>query len=126
LASEKRRPKPRPKTPTRDLKRQLVQEIYEKVPCAYCGETDPDVKVLHHLVKGSKFVREGAKGINRNHQSGISYILVSAHSLEVLIDELRKCVVLCANCHMRVHKGKISVSEKDLLSIDKKGILILL
>src|SRR5205807_7072951 len=52
--------------------------------CVDCGERDPVVLDFHHL-HGKTF------NINRAYQCSIKRIL----------EELAKCVLLCANCHRR-------------------------
>lgn len=64
--------------------------------CAICGYSR-NVRALqfHHLDPSQK--RLGLSG------HGVTY------SLEVLRDEARKCVLLCANCHAEVEDGQIAV-----------------
>ena len=58
--------------------------------CAECGETDPVVLTFHH-------VNPKDKKIN------ISVILNRGASMnrKDVIEEVRKCQLLCMNCHMR-------------------------
>ena len=58
-----------------------------KHPCARCGEKDPEVLEFDHI-SGRK-VKE------------IGLMVGGAWSLERIQEELKKCQVLCANCHHR-------------------------
>lgn len=66
------------------VKREYLIEHYKRNPCVDCG-TD-NVLVLQS-----------------DHQSDkkyeISRLINSGYSLQVLVDELNKCVTRCANCH---------------------------
>ena len=62
--------------------------------CIICGEQEPCTLDFHHLDMSTK-------------ESGISHIVNSNRSMAVLQKELEKCVVLCANCHRKVHAGVV-------------------
>ena len=64
-----------------------------KTPCIVCGEADPICIDWHH--------------VNPNDKSfQVSY---GNHSKESILKEIQKCVCLCANCHRKVHTGKIEL-----------------
>lgn len=74
-----------------DRKRELflwLREYHQTHPCVDCGETDPVVLQFDHVT--------GVKTM------GIS-TLVSTYKkpLHVVQIEIEKCVVRCANCHLR-------------------------
>lgn len=58
-------------------------------PCSRCGVSDPLVLTFHHVLKQDKL-------------ADISE-LVSHGTLWQLQTEIKKCVVLCWNCHHRQH-----------------------
>jgi hypothetical protein len=65
----------------------LVAERLLLSPCADCGEADITCLEFHHL---------------RDKQLTISQLIFSRRrSLDALVDEMNKCVVLCGNCHRR-------------------------
>lgn len=70
-------------------KRQYVLEYLSSHSCMDCGEEDPTVLEFDH-VRGTKRFR-------------VSAMMVSWCSLDVLIAEITKCEVRCANCHRRKH-----------------------
>jgi len=74
--------------------------------CVVCGEKDVGVLDFHH-VRGKTFAIS----------NGVRSRTIKARQLEA---ELKKCVVLCANCHRRYHaakrKGeKMGLEERQLI-----------
>lgn len=72
----------------RDLKT-FVNAYKAKHGCQSCPEHDPDCLVFHHC--------NGAK------ERTISRAILHGWSIEKLTLEISKCVVLCANCHLKLH-----------------------
>lgn len=73
---------------------ELMRRYKRLCGCSVCGEKEPVVLDLHHTDPEEK-------------QADPSR-LVSA-SKETLKNEIRKCVVLCSNCHRKVHAGIITL-----------------
>lgn len=71
-------------------KMKAVRDYKESCACARCGETDPIVLEFHH--------REPEK---KKH--GIMQMISSDYSLDRIMEETKKCDVVCANCHKRLH-----------------------
>lgn len=57
--------------------------------CKYCGESDPVCLDFHHRNKEDKIL-------------AVSQLLWK-NNMDVLLKEIEKCDVLCANCHRRWH-----------------------
>jgi hypothetical protein len=77
-------------------KRLLLRELKRTLPCAGCGNVFSDcIEILdfHHM-HDKEFV--------------IAKMASEQHSFDELKRELTKCVLLCANCHRRLHAGRIS------------------
>lgn len=92
-SSDKRRKDVRDRNEVaRKKKRDLVRRYKSFCGCRVCGEKDFVVLDLHHLDPSQK---EG--------DPSKFYM----QSLKRLRDEIRKCAVLCSNCHRRVHAGTI-------------------
>jgi len=72
----------------------LMREWKEDRGCKACGESFGPCLELHHLDPNKK---EG-------DPSSFTYA-----SFEKFLNEAEKCVVLCANCHRKVHAGLIGV-----------------
>lgn len=79
---------------TRKKHTKLVNRVKRFSGCKVCGEREPVVLDFHHLDPKSK---------DREVPHLIGY------SIERLRQEIRKCVVLCANCHRKVHAGLLLV-----------------
>ena len=62
--------------------------------CIKCGESELCCLDFHHIDGGTK---EGSIAERRNA------------SLEWVRAEIEKCVVLCSNCHRKVHNGVIQL-----------------
>ncbi len=75
--------------------RKLIADA-RSVGCLMCGESDPVVLDFHHrgnVKKDDHVMRMAGRRI----------------SIERVKTELEKCVVLCANCHRRVHAGTAKI-----------------
>ena len=66
--------------------------------CAYCGENHPATLDFHHE-DPSKKDRE------------VSYF-VKNYQYKRAMEEVKKCLVLCANCHRKVHFGEQQKRKK--------------
>lgn len=70
------------------------REFKESLSCLVCGESTPECLDFHH-VDGEKY--------------GNISTIVNRWSVDRFKKELEKCVVLCANCHRKVHSGRIEI-----------------
>ena len=77
----------------RELIRQKIKEL-KSCGCAICGETEQCCLDFHHIYN-KEFTISNCPDI----------------TLDTLLNEAHKCVILCANCHRKVHAGKISLLE---------------
>ena len=69
-------------------------------PCIECGETNPLVLTFHH-VRGEK-------------KSNVSQMVNQGYSLRLIQEEIDKCDVLCANCHMIEEKKRRGTIYPDI------------
>lgn len=83
----------------RHKRKLFLQSIRCKYGCQLCGEKDSDVLDFHHADPSKKLfnVTWGAD------------VAVSR-----FIEEINKCIVLCANCHRRVHAGTREINQEML------------
>lgn len=77
--------------------RAYIKTYKESHPCLDCGETDIVVLQFHH--QGDK-------------DSNVSDSRVLGWSLTRLIVEIEKCIMLCANCHLRRHHKERCLSRQ--------------
>jgi len=59
-----------------------------KSRCADCGNNDKRVLDFHHLNEKTK---------------GVATLRVAGYSRDRIVKEIKKCIVLCANCHRIKH-----------------------
>jgi len=76
----------------REEGREYVYQYLLKNPCVDCGENNPLVLTFDH-VRGDK-------------KLGISEMVGRGWSIETIKAEVKKCDVLCFNCHMRRERIK--------------------
>jgi hypothetical protein len=72
----------------------LVQRYKRMCKCRVCREDEPIALDLHHLDPSTK----------EDNPSRLY-----GYSFKKLKEEVRKCIVLCANCHRKVHAGLIEI-----------------
>jgi len=70
-------------------KRQWYENFMSDKFCSNCGINDIEVLEWHHLNADDK-VKEVS---HLMHKKGMNAIL----------DEIKKCICLCANCHRKIH-----------------------
>lgn len=75
--------------------RRIIAEA-RLVGCLICGESDPVVLDFHH------------RG-NVKKEGNVMNMAGRRISIDRVVAEIEKCVVLCANCHRRVHAGTAKI-----------------
>lgn len=65
--------------------------------CVVCAEDEPAVLVFHHVDQSTK-----AFSISAGLQSRV-------WRMDEVRAEIAKCVVLCGNCHRKLHAGKVKL-----------------
>lgn len=65
------------------------QEFKKTQSCAQCGEDHVATLDFHHVIR--------SKSNKKVH------IMAQQNSWEKITEELKKCIVLCANCHRKLH-----------------------
>ena len=74
----------------RDRNRQYIWAIKEKKKCIFCGEGDPACLDFHHK--------------DLTEKDGTLADSVKSHwSIKKIDKEISKCLVLCSNCHRKLH-----------------------
>lgn len=80
----------------RSEKRDWYASYKSNLSCLICGENEPVCLDFHHKNPDEKDFSIGAR-------------MSSGVSIERMIQEIEKCVVLCSNCHRKIHAGLISL-----------------
>lgn len=87
----------------RNTKIALVEAFHHR--CAYCGlQDEPCIYDFHHLIPENKDFGLSA-GISKSRQS--------------ILQEAKKCVMLCANCHRKIENNLITNQDLDIIPIDE-------
>lgn len=87
---------PRKRERRQDITRQF-KSYKEGLFCTVCGESARECLDFHHI-KGEK-------------ELSVADAISRGWSMQRIHQEIEKCVVLCANCHRKVHAGSIKLSE---------------
>lgn len=82
---------------TRIERVELVKQHKQQNPCVVCGEAEPACLDFHHKEASEK-------------ENSIAQMLNG--SLLKLLTEMAKCVILCSNCHRKVHAGIIVLDKE--------------
>ena len=64
-------------------------------PCILCGENAPECLDFHHI-------KNKVAEVGKLRKKG---------SFSKVVEEIKKCVVLCANCHRKVHAGTLKIGR---------------
>jgi len=84
---------------------QRTRLIKTFVGCAFCNERAGVCLDFHHIDPKTKEITIGSD------KRGVSWERVN--------EEILKCVVLCANCHRKVHAGMLAVNEAMAVTQDQ-------
>lgn len=75
--------------------KQWYSDLKETLSCSFCKEDDSCCLEFHH-----------PNDDKEHHVSDMR----GKFSKKKILEEIAKCVVLCANCHRKVHAGKIDIA----------------
>lgn len=87
------------------LIRDTIDEIKSTCGCQLCGESDAACLDFHHKDASTK----------ENDISG----LLQQKKFDKLAIEIEKCVVVCANCHRKIHRYNLDISHLQCCTVDK-------
>lgn len=74
----------------RDKIRDWFIDLKSTLKCSHCSENHPAVLDFHHEDPSMK-------------EFNISSMIKRRNSIETIESEIEKCIVLCANCHRKLH-----------------------
>jgi hypothetical protein len=72
----------------------FYEQYKEQLCCCFCKENEPCCLDFHHVNPNEK-------------EYGVAQ-MARRYSVDAIKREIAKCIVVCANCHRKVHAGKIS------------------
>jgi hypothetical protein len=78
-----------------------VNEIKSGAGCAICRENDSICLDFHHLDPSKKHKPVSALVLSKNRDK--------------VLEEIKKCIILCANCHRKLH-GKRFILSSDVMA----------
>ncbi len=84
--------------------REMIADVKKANPCLACGETEICCLDFHHKNKKDKLESIGA-------------LVRLQWGLPRILEELKKCVVLCSNCHRKLHTGVISLPKRPRINL---------
>lgn len=67
-----------------------------KDKCLNCNESNPCCLVFHHIDPKEK---------------EIDVSILIARQWHRMLDEIEKCLLLCSNCHMKLHAGRFEINQ---------------
>lgn len=77
-------------------RRQEIVNAVKSAGCAVCGESEFVCLDMHHLDPIAK-------------EYAVSRLVNGKATIELILEELAKCVVLCSNCHRKLHAGLLTL-----------------
>jgi hypothetical protein len=63
-----------------------------KIKCTYCDESTPCCLDYHHINPSDK-------------EYSVSSMVAMGYPKETIDNEIAKCIVVCSNCHRKIHYG---------------------
>jgi hypothetical protein len=79
-------------------KKEYLNEL-KSVPCSVCGnQYHPVLMDLHHLDESQKKFSP-SNGVHK-------------YGWDALREEVKKCIVVCSNCHRLIHNDLVSLIQK--------------
>jgi hypothetical protein len=76
---------------TRQEKITYIYDHKRKIGCEECKTRDPDILEYHHILEHTKI-------------ANISDMVTGPYTLEDVIQEIQKCMVLCSSHHAKRHR----------------------
>jgi hypothetical protein len=80
----------------RQLFTAIVETIKSEIGCQFCDEKDGCCLDCHHISDKEVEISE----------------LCAKKSKTKIIEELAKCIIVCSNCHRKIHAGKLEATNK--------------
>ena len=69
------------------------REYKEELQCSECDEDNSICLDFHHIDRTTK-------------RDTVCSLVINGYSIETILEEIAKCIVLCANCHRKKHRDE--------------------
>lgn len=79
-----------------DDNKRLLTDLKESTPCVSCGDFHPSSCMDYHHIDSTLKDKGVAK-------------MISANSWKRIEKEISKCVLLCSNCHRKIHNDLLTL-----------------
>ena len=79
--------------------RQRWRDYKATLSCVQCGETDPATFDFHHVIRSKDNKKVNKLLTNGNYKAALKEIE-------------ERCIVLCANCHRKLHDAEYRAKKK--------------
>lgn len=91
----------------RRIRKEWFRSYLSNKKCAICPESCYSVLDFHHIIPNEK-------------EENVSRLISHLRSFDLITSEIRKCVIICSNCHRKIHAGtlKYEFNENDRAIID--------
>ena len=76
-----------------------LKEYKKNLQCINCSENHIACLDFHHINKNNK-------------ESSVSNMVGIGNSVETIMKEIEKCIVLCKNCHAKIHYSEFKFLSK--------------
>lgn len=81
----------------------IFKLLKNNLKCPLCQESNSECLDFHHIDNNKHETLKRKGGL-------VSFI--QRYPNKIIINELNKCVCICANCHRKIHSGKIVLSDE--------------
>lgn len=80
----------------RKVRKKWFRGLIEGMECTYCSEPEIVCLSFHHLNPEEK-------------EGGVREMVNDHRSKEKILAEMNKCIVVCENCHRKIHAGILKI-----------------
>lgn len=80
------------------LLRKQYNNYKQQLQCSCCPEKEPCCLEFHH--------KDG-----KQKDFNLAIAAAYGYSWDRILEEIEKCIVVCSNCHKKIHKGKITLPD---------------
>lgn len=83
---------------------EYLSNLKKQYGCQLCQESEPCCLEFHHCSGKKEF------NISQSRMMGIGFVKLES--------EISKCIILCSNCHKKVHANLLQLNEYNFVKLD--------